>query len=399
MKRTLALFLIVAMLATTALFLCSCGAISNLTEDLKSDLVFELNSDGESYACLGFKDGKSAAEVVIPETYKGLPVTRISDYAFNEDPLIDFYEDMYGYHLGNEQEEEEIPLTSVTIPDSVVEIGEAAFLSCKELKTYNLPKNIQKIGLQAFAKSGISGELVIPDTVTKIGAEAFAKTGITSVTLSKGITVIPQGLFFECFDLVNVTLHDDVTEIGEKAFYGCEAMTSFTFPASLTTINNQAFGKCTGLREMTIRTTVTTLGELIFTETSEELVVNVSYDSERPENWNYNAFAGMPGKAINVSEAFYQNVVLVDQAREGELQNEINACTNEILEINDRINNINKIIQDLRQYAGDYSDVADQIKGYKSEIEVLTEQRSKIADEKDQLLAEREELCLSTQIN
>ena len=70
MKKLLSILLLITMIASACVFFTSCD---------KSGLEFKLNSDEQSYTCLGFKDGKEAAEAIIPETYKDLPVTAIAD--------------------------------------------------------------------------------------------------------------------------------------------------------------------------------------------------------------------------------------------------------------------------------------------------------------------------------
>ena len=69
--------------------------------------------------------------VVIPATYKGLPVTKIATFGFSifEKPLW---------------------LESIVIPDSITEIGDNAFARCQALKFIVLPKSLTKIGANAF---------------------------------------------------------------------------------------------------------------------------------------------------------------------------------------------------------------------------------------------------------
>ncbi len=73
-------------------------------------------------------------------------------------------------------------LTSVTISDSVTEIGKGAFVGC--------------IGLTS---------VTIPDSVTSIGERAFSGcSGLTSVTISDSVTEIDKGAFVGCDNLKNV---------------------------------------------------------------------------------------------------------------------------------------------------------------------------------------------------
>ena len=390
-KRALSILLIIGLVASMAVIFNSCTA--------NSMLEFKLNSDGESYTCLGFKDGKSAAEVVIPETYKNMPVTAIADNAFNENAIRNMYSEFFGGKT--EDSGEKAKLTSVTIPDSVEKIGSSAFSDCTELKTYNLPANLKSIGAQAFIRSGITGAVNIPNTVTDIGEAAFSATDITSATLPNNIEKVAPSLFAGCSKLASITLPDSITIIDTKAFYGCEALTAFTFPEGILGIGPQAFGGCTGLREITIPTTVTDMGSSVFVDTSEELVVSVSYDNERPENWEENWFAGMKGKAINTSEEYYNNVVVPEQARAESLQNTLKSYEAQYEAYTKEIEGASESLNNLKAQASinpsDY--MLNVINNAQKEIQALNRTRAEIGSKITETKEALAEYKLTNQLN
>jgi hypothetical protein len=92
---------------------------------------------------------------------------------------------------------------SITIPDSVVEIGNGAFDSAY-ITSIKLPKNLKKLGNSAFTGcENLGGSITIPEGVTEIPDNAFPSTKITEV-------IIP----------------DSVTNIGSEAFWGCSELTT-----------------------------------------------------------------------------------------------------------------------------------------------------------------------------
>lgn len=66
-------------------------------------------------------------------------------------------------------------LTTLRIPDSVTEIGLAAFTACKSLASVVIPDSVTKISAYAFQDCDSLASVVIPDSVTEIGNFAFYK--------------------------------------------------------------------------------------------------------------------------------------------------------------------------------------------------------------------------------
>ena len=211
------------------------------------DTIFtwSLNDDQASYTVTGLKDSvEIPADLVIPSTYKGLPVTAIGQSAFLE--LGDTFE-------------------SVTISEGIMHIGQWAFCRCS-LRDFILPNSIITIGEGAFYEAGFSGmDLVIPDSVTTIGDSAFYQTSLRKLTIGNSVTAIGKEAFAYCEKLTEVTIGNSVTTIGDSAFYYCQGLTELTLGNSVTTIGESAFKDCFRLTgELIIPDSVTTIGNSAF---------------------------------------------------------------------------------------------------------------------------------------
>ena len=163
-------------------------------------------------------------------------------------------------------------LTSITIPESVISIGESAFAGCFALaEVYNYSSlTIDKTGrhghLGRYARvihnaSDLEGEKpatkIEPydnvqyyvDGATRIALlPAVPRENLISVTLHPDTTEINQHAFHVCPNLTSIIIPEGVTSIGEDAFYRCSKLTSITIPSTVASIGSGAFDDCTRLQ-------------------------------------------------------------------------------------------------------------------------------------------------------
>jgi len=119
----------------------------------------------------------------------------------------------------------------------------------------NIPKSIEHtdiVRIQGYAFSNAPMETVsVPDTIHQIGSFAFERCyNLKSFTSACKLERITEGLFQYCSSLKTVVLQDGPAIISQNAFRGCTSLEDITIPGSVQTVSNAAFGECTALKSI-----------------------------------------------------------------------------------------------------------------------------------------------------
>jgi len=243
---------------------CSvCGYIADYTLGLK----YKFNSETQSYTVVRSYelDYDETEEVVIPDVYKKYPVTAIGDNAFRDFgfksiTIPESVTQIGQLAFGNCQN-----LKSIVIPQGVTQINMCTFLNCGKLASVTLPDNLQSIGNGAFVGCLSLKSVSIPDSVKTLGINAFGNCkSLQSVKLPAGLTEIPHNLFRNCDSLESIDIPDSVKTIGRAAFSNCDGLKSVVLPEKVTAVSDNAFSYCTSLSSVTLGSKVTSLGSYAF---------------------------------------------------------------------------------------------------------------------------------------
>lgn len=132
---------------------------------------------------------------------------------------------------------------SITLPETVKEIGASAFTNCSWLQKIHIPEGVTSIGASAFAGCKKLKQLVLPAGLQEIPEQLCNLCGaLDSVRLPAGLTIIPQKAFNGCSSLRSIKIPNSVTNIGNNAFAGCP-LDTVVLPSSLNVLGDGVFNQ------------------------------------------------------------------------------------------------------------------------------------------------------------
>lgn len=142
------------------------------------EFLFKYVEETDSFCAIRYQGDE--ADVIVPPMHWGKPVTILFD-------------DLFKGH--NE-------IRSVSIPDTVTEIGGFVFDGCNNLKHVELPASLESMWQYAFARCGVEN-ITLPDRYSQI---------------------IPF-TFLDCKSLQQVVCGSGMKKIYAHAFRGCDSLT------------------------------------------------------------------------------------------------------------------------------------------------------------------------------
>ena len=193
------------------------------------------------------------------------------------------------------------PLTTVEFPASVTIIGPCAFSNCRDLKTvtWESGSNLTSINHTAFEYCTALKSITLPDSLTEVGYRAFFGSGLEELTIGANLIDLGDGAFSGCRSLQNISVSEEnlnytsvdgvvfskdntvlcmfpagrsgsytvpayTVRIANYAFAETTALTDVELNAGLTEISGYAFSQCTALNTPTLPASLITIGENAF---------------------------------------------------------------------------------------------------------------------------------------
>lgn len=156
-------------------------------------------------------------------------------------------------------------LESVTIPKSVISMGQRAFRVCSSLTAFNVASDNtvycsingvlfskDKKRLVAFP-GGKKGTYSVPNGVEVIGNAAFLWSNLEKIILPNSVLKLDNDVFISCHKLTRITVSKSVTSIGEYTFAYCKGLEEIVIGSGVKNIGAYAFYSCPALKNITCK--------------------------------------------------------------------------------------------------------------------------------------------------
>lgn len=138
-------------------------------------------------------------DIEIPAEIEGTPVTAIGKNAF-----------------------EKTNITSIKMPDTLIEICDYAFYEATSLIEVTLGENVQRVGKSAF----------------------FGCSSLGAVYLNNALKIIDEYAFNSCTVLESIVITNSVEKVGDHAFYMCTSLFKAFLPGSIRELGEDVFVRC-----------------------------------------------------------------------------------------------------------------------------------------------------------
>ena len=235
---------------------------------------FSLNEDKVSYSLAGLTTGSVPAKTALPDTYRGLPVTRLKKNAFSSN----------------------MTLTDLYIPSSYETIESGACRNCYMLKNVTLENGVKKLGLASFSGYNLS-KVTLPDTLLDWGIMPFGtSTAIEYVLKGDNVNYVQEdGIIYDVDKTAvyvgsstasgDIVFPETVTRVKAYAFVRNESITGLTFKGHIDAIEWGAFFQCPYITDLVFEKGVK---EISGVDSEQGKILAEKYDYEDGGDFNLN---------------------------------------------------------------------------------------------------------------
>jgi len=157
-------------------------------------------------------------------------------------------------------------LSTIILPEGLLEIGGSAFAHCSSLESIDIPSTVTVINDYAFYECTGLKIIKLPNVLTVNKAVFGGCKSLESINIPISVDMIGDRAFESCESLKEITVPGLVKSIGAGAFAGCTSLSvvNIVSPLGIESIGMYAFSNCSSLERFTVARTVTAVGDSAF---------------------------------------------------------------------------------------------------------------------------------------
>ncbi len=219
----------------------------------ENDFTFKLIENGKAYAVMECKNTTSE-EIVIPETYNGLPVTVLAKGAIKDNnSLVTLVLPDTLKHVRESATTNCANFKAVKMGAGIKTIHQDAVVNCPKLKDVYIKNVAGWCGVQCvdqanrmmfsnygrlFVNDVLIEELVIPDGVETVEIGVFCGyENIKRIIISDSVKVLKKSAFEACYNLETVVVGKGVTELEPFSIGFCRKLKNIYFTGDMPVYN------------------------------------------------------------------------------------------------------------------------------------------------------------------
>ena len=159
----------------------------------------------------------------------------------------------FGAHKIDDDVFSDCPYESISLPDSVTELGNCVFENSKALEKIKLPSGLTELPPYLFSGCSALTKVNMPNSVSAF-PEGFFKDcqSLPEIPFRAGLTLLPESVFEGCKSLKSLVIPNTVKRIESRAVAGCTSLESVVFPAGLEYLAPDAFAGCDAIHNIRI---------------------------------------------------------------------------------------------------------------------------------------------------
>ena len=157
----------------------------------------------------------------------------------------------FGAHRIDDDVFSDCPYESISLPDSVKELGNRVFENSKALEKVRLSAGLTSLPPYLFSGCSALTKVTMPNQVESFPEGLFKNCeSMTEIPFRAGLKSLSPSVFEGCSSLKSLVIPNTVTRIESRAAAGCTALESIVFPAGLQFIAPDAFEGCTSVHNI-----------------------------------------------------------------------------------------------------------------------------------------------------